>query len=245
MKAQPIHVYLPDTRGVEIQRYGSGNLKIGFGAFTYSRLPGQRDRSVTGVDLDTTEHGQVYGTCPGSTDTCEQMCYAKRVGGVVRTVWRENSNRADVPPIPVDCTRLRIHVGGDFDSVAYIENWIARLTERPDVRAWGYTRSWRVAELLPALERLRALPNLQLFASIDASMPTLPPTGWRRAWMEDDSRIRVEERWPVPPGQETHHVALDGTSSYVCPEETGAKPNCLACNYCILGRKNDVTFLKH
>jgi uncharacterized protein involved in tolerance to divalent cations len=25
---------------------------------------------------------------------------------------------------------LRLHVSGDFDSVAYIENWIARLNER-------------------------------------------------------------------------------------------------------------------
>ena len=167
-----ITVFLPDTRGVEISRYGYGNLKLGFGVYTYSRIAGQREEQHGGNPL---------GTCPGSTPECERICYAKRIAGPVADLYRINSLSWDVPPIPEDAKILRIHVSGDFDSVAYINNWIARLKERPDVTVWAYTRSWRVVGLLPALETLRVLPNVQLFASMDSSHTDVPPTGWRRA----------------------------------------------------------------
>lgn len=215
----PLQVFLPDTRGVVLSRYGSGNAKIGFGVFTYSRHPGQS-----------------LGTCPGSSSYCESKCYAKRIGGIVARVYDLNM-LDDVPPIPTEARLLRIHVSGDFDSVPYIQHWIERLRERPDVIAWAYTRSWRVPELQPSLEVLRALPNMQLFASMDASMSDLPPAGWRRAWIQtpDETRLRAH-------GRVTR--ALDAPA-YVCPEETGAKPNCVACAYCFEGQKHDVIFLEH
>jgi hypothetical protein len=40
-------------------------------------------------------------------------------------------------------------------------------------------------------------------------------------------------------------VISDGTPSYVCPEETGRKPDCESCRYCFHGQRNDVTFLEH
>jgi hypothetical protein len=203
-----IEVYLPDTRGVSISRYGKGNTKLGPNVFTYSRLPGR--------DM----------TCPGATDACEAFCYAKRVAGPVEQVWAGNG-MSDVPPIPDECALLRLHVGGDFDDVAYIDQWVSRLRERPDVQAWVYTRSWRVASLLPALERLRALPNVQMFASVDLDSE-LPPAGWRRAWLNDDERRHD-----------------DDVVTYVCPEETGDKSSCEACHYCISGQKHDVTFIRH
>jgi hypothetical protein len=199
-------VYLPDTRGVEVSRYGRGNAKLGPDVFTYSRLPGGS-----------------Y-TCPGSTAACEAICYAKSVTGPVRSVWEGNTGRDDVPPIPLECRLLRVHVSGDFDTVAYIRNWRARILERPDVTVWAYTRSWRVDGLLPALEGLRLLPNVQLFASMDEDSET-PPDGWRRAWMAD--------------------YGQHDSPSYVCPEQTGEKATCQACRYCFDGRRNDVTFLEH
>jgi hypothetical protein len=108
-------------------------------------------------------------------------------GGPVMAMWLHNGG-VDVPPIPEDARLLRLHVSGDFDTVDYINTWIARLTQRADVTMWCYTRSWRVPELLPALERLRALPNVQMFASMDVSTPELPPKGWRRAWIDGDER---------------------------------------------------------
>lgn len=223
-------VYLPDTRAVEISRYGKGNLKIGAGVYTYSRPA-----------------GAFYGgTCPGSTSGCEAICYAKRIAGPVRENYNRNVDD-DVPPIPEDCRLLRVHVSGDFNTTPYIENWIRRLTERPDVRMWAYTRSWRVSYLLPALERLRALPNVQLFASMDESHTDVPPPGWRRAWIDGDPRagepinVQAHKDDPVPRNLTT----FDGTMTLVCPEETKHRPNCEQCHYCFDGRRNDVTFLRH
>lgn len=219
----PLRVYLPDTRNVSIERYGLGNLKIGMSVFTYSQLPG-RDG----------------GSCPGSTDECERVCYAKRITGAVADVHALNTGSSDVPSIPEECTLLRLHVSGDFNSVAYIDAWVQRLSERPDVTAWVYTRSWRVPELLPALEKLRQLPNVQMFASMDVSTVELPPKGWRRAWLNVDQRASWGDR------DETHNsITFDGTPSYTCPEETGRKQTCEECRYCFDGKMNDVTFLLH
>lgn len=236
-----ITVYLPDTRGVEISRYGYGNLKLGIGVFTYSRLAGSPFRQ------DEYERKHRPGTCPGSTDECEEICYAKRILGPVRDIYTINSTQNDVPPIPDECEILRMHVSGDFDSVEYIRNWRDRLVERPDVTAWAYTRAWRVKQLLPFLEELRALPNVQLFASMDQSHTDVPPAGWRRAWIDGDVRagliqvVRAHEDAKV----QRNIPTFDGTMSLVCPEETKHKTNCLECGYCFEGQKNDVTFLRH
>lgn len=235
MKAQPITFYLPDTRGVTVSRFGQGNRKIGMGVFTYSRLPGGD------------------ATCPGATKECEMICYAKRVEGPVKGLWFTNTQTSFVPPIPTEATHLRLHVSGDFDTDFYIRNWIMRLKERPDVKAWGYTKSWRVPELLPALEELRALPNMQLFASMDASSLDFPPAGWRRAWIWRDFDAAITGPWPqeerlkngLNGSDHNQWCITDGVPSYVCPEETGRKPDCVSCRYCIDGRQNDVTFLEH
>lgn len=210
MIAETVTVYLPDTRGVTISRFGKGNNKVGSGVFTYSRLP--------------------HATCPGRTTACEAMCYADRVvaeSGAVAAVWARNSATEAVPEaLPDGCRLLRLHVSGDFTSVAYIDGWTALLSRYPDVTVWAYTRSWRVPKLLPALERLRALPKVQLFASMDASTDELPPADWRRAWMQGD-------------------VRLVGARSLVCPEQTGAQPDCEACGYCFTDYARDVTFIEH
>lgn len=230
-----IIVYLPDTRAVEISPFGIGNLKIGMGVHTYSRVAGDPAK------------GNAGGTCPGSTDECERICYAKRIQGVVRMIYDGNSDTSVVPPIPDECRILRLHISGDFDSVDYINNWRARLLERPDVTAWAYTRSWRVPALLPALEELRALPNMQLFASMDKSHADVPPTGWRRAWIDGDPRAGepINVRAHMDDSVPRNLVTFDNGRTFVCPEETKHKANCLECGYCFEGQRNDVTFLEH
>jgi hypothetical protein len=220
----PLRVYLPDTRNVSVERYGLGNLKLGMSVFTYSQLPGRDE-----------------GTCPGSTDECERVCYAKRITGEVSDIHARNTRATDVPPIPDECTLLRLHVSGDFHTKEYIAAWTQRLMERSDVTAWVYTRSWRVPELLPALEELRALPNVQMFASMDVTTKELPPTGWRRAWLNVDRRAA----WVDRDGETHNAITFDGTPSYTCPEETGRKQTCEECRYCFDGKMNDVTFLLH
>lgn len=58
--------------------------------------------------------------------------------------------------------RFRGHDSGDFFSVPYIEAWIAICSALPSVRFWFPTRSYIVANLCPALERLAALPNVSV-----------------------------------------------------------------------------------
>lgn len=261
MKAQALVIHLPSTRGVTLSPYGGGNLKIGLGVLTYDRLPGHPSKPALGAG----HYFEERGTCPGATAECQAICYAARPvteAGPVRTMWEDNSDSDIVPPIPEYCTKLRIHVSGDFNTPEYIWSWIARLQERPDVKVWAYTRSWRVPELVFHLEKLRSLPNMELFASMDASHSDEPPTGWRRAWI-----LRTQERPGFPSekrltmyrtpvqvpavGHEKYVLgdlmtrAYDGTPSYVCPEETGRKANCESCRYCFDGHKHDVTFLEH
>jgi len=249
----PLMVYLPDTRGVMISRFGKGNLKIGANVFTYSRLPGLPKNPALGSDYDdafVARLDSMHGTCPGASPECLSICYASRPvaeRAAVARMWQVNTHHRDVPELPADAKLLRIHVSGDFDTVAYIHNWIHRLMERPDVTAWAYTRSWRIPSLLSALERLRSLPNMQLFASMDASIAELPPAGWRRAWIDGDARagdpqlVQAHMDDPV-----THNLTtFDGGRTYICPEETKRQPDCEACKYCFAGKEHDVTFLRH
>lgn len=255
-KRKQLTVYIPDTRGVTISRYGIGNLKIGPGVYTYSRLPGAPTDVALGMPARPDwRYVDVKGTCPGATQECQAICYAARPvteKGVVFAMWAINSATEDVPEIPEDCKILRIHISGDFSSVQYIRNWIDRIRERPDVTVWAYTRSWRVAALLPSLEELRTMPNVQLFASMDKSTQEDPPAGWRAAWIANDARLSTRD-YDSPVDflnvDRNHYANVDGSEairlSYTCPEETGHKPNCLECTYCFDGAQHDVTFIQH
>lgn len=257
-KARQLVVYIPDTRGVTVSRFGRGNLKIGLdGVYTYSRLPGHNDRDALGSTdqqhfRDSSTQNPLVGTCPGATKECQAICYAARPvseDGAVYRMWRENSETEDVPTeLPHDAKLIRIHVSGDFSSVGYIHGWWNLAAQYPWVKFWAYTRSWRVPDLLPALEDLRALPNVQLFASMDVSTPDLPPEGWRRAWIDGDPRAGepvLMEAHGLTVLSQHNFVTVDGKRSYICPEETKRRTNCEECRYCIDGKRNDVTFLKH
>lgn len=248
----PLVVYLPDTRGVIISSYGKGNLKIGAGVYTYSRLPGAMSKAALGSP-STGPFGQ-HGTCPGATEECQRICYASRPvteQGAVYRMWAHNSRTDTVPPIPDDAQLLRLHISGDFDTAAYIVNWCNRLKERPDVVCWVYTRSWRVPRLLPLLEELRALPNVQMFASMDKSHTDMPPVGWRRAWIDGDPRAgtvhRIDAHTDLAAefGHFELQATLDGMKALICPEETDAVTDCEACGFCFKGQRNDVVFLQH
>jgi hypothetical protein len=253
--SKPLVVFIPDTRGVLVEkRYGKGNLKIGMNVYSYSRLPGLPNRAALGsASPQVVMHGPHIntGTCPGATPECLEICYAARPvaeNGPVFEMWQRNTVTDEVPPIPEDATMLRLHVSGDFDSAEYILNWVRRLEDRPDVTCWVYTKSWRVSDLLPYLEDLRALPNVQMFASMDKSNTRLPPKGWRRAWIDGDPRagrpllMRAHGKDVV---SKHNLITFDGTPTYICPEETKRRENCEQCGYCLRGERNDVTFLEH
>lgn len=210
--------YLIEDRRAEVSPWGRGNYKLGTGPgiYTYSKLPGKQQ------------------SCPGSTPSCEAACYAKRMvldPFLLALMQRNTEAGAALPPLPNDAWLVRGHISGDFDSVEYIEVWAALAEAQPAVWFWFYTRSWRVSVMLPALEQLRALPNVQLWASVDSDSE-LPPDGWRRAWLGSDTRLG-ERR------------AFDGALAPTCPEQTGRVPSCDACGYCFKPLHGDVRFITH
>ena len=215
-------VHLIEDRRADVSPWGIGNSKVGPGVFTYSKLPGHHE------------------SCPGSTLHCEQVCYAKRALGNtwLRQLWKMNSDRGGLlPELPPEATLVRGHVSGDFDSIGYVEEWIALALSRSDVKFWFYTRSWRVPNMLPTLEKLRQLENVQLWASMDRDCED-PPAWWRKAWLDSDPRINELA------GKYTFTVP-GGDRAPVCPEESGTKENCVDCRYCFEPHHGDLVFLEH
>ncbi len=99
---------------------------------------------------------------------------------------------------------VRIHVAGDFFNAEYTRDWIGVVKACPGTYFWGYTRSWAVdpkakgaKDLLKALNELRALPNMTLFASFDPTMP-VPPANWLWAGIYGDPRMSTKRRVPRP-----------------------------------------------
>jgi hypothetical protein len=173
-------------------------------------------------------------TCPGASDYCAIICYAKkgffnmpRVRNAYDSNFEASQHPEFVPAMiqaitDINDDKFRMHASGDFYSVAYIESWQKIARALPHVTFFGYTRSWNVPGLVNALEALRALPNVQLFASLDDSMPDAPE-GWRIAYMEGDTR----------------HKGM------VCLEQVGKKPDCASCGYCFIKQAGHVEFIKH
>jgi hypothetical protein len=216
--------HLVEDRRASLSPWGRGNSKLGSGIYTYSKLP------VT--------------TCPGASEECLAVCYARKLDPArtnylhpVWQLWSKNSARGDeLPPLPADAKIVRIHVSGDFDTVLYIDAWRRMVSEHPDVTFFGYTRSWRVPELRWALGLLAVRPNVHLWASIDKSIEELPD-GWRRAWIEGDSRVtKVTEKT---------YRTFDGYKAILCPEGAGLLPNCQTCRFCFLPHNMDLVFPLH
>lgn len=177
----------------------TGNSKLGKAVGTVNRLPGT--------------------TCPGASKWCAATCYAKK--GRFPMVHHFYSKELAIPgKLPAF---VRWHASGDFDTPEYIALAIDTCKANPNTLFWGYTRSWRVSSLLPLLEQLRALPNVQLFASVDPTISEQPPTGWRRAWIAGMS----EAKGPV------------------CMQQRKLRNTCADCGYCFRGRRGDIQFRAH
>ena len=173
-------------------------------------------------------------TCPGASTWCREHCYARKIERLRpncrRAYMRNLALSLDLDrlieqvleALPEDAPVVRIHVGGDFYSVEYVDTWRFICEARPNTQFWAYTRSWTQPELREALERLRALPNVELFASTDTAMP-LPPEGWRVAFIEGDGRA----------------------TGLACPHQLGQVASCLECGYCFRKKAGNVVFQIH
>ena len=177
-------------------------------------------------------------TCPGESELCAG-CYAKK--GNFKRFNLQAKFAAGTINLPKTLRDLfRWHVSGDFDTVEYIHFAIEVVRNNPDTRFWAYTRSWNVPELLPHLEILRSIPNMQLFASCDTTMP-MPPEDWRVGYIIGDDRFRG-----MP--------CLEQACSKECPTDcvgnprkghVSKMPDCETCGYCPIKTRGNVGFYLH
>jgi hypothetical protein len=187
-------------------------------------------------------------TCPGRSDACERVCYAR--GGrflypAVQERLRWNyaqSRRSDFAERMAREIRrrgilvLRLHVSGDYYDAAYAAKWLAVMRACPRVRFYFYTRSWRVPAIAAVLEQMAALRCCRVWYSIDSAtgVPERVPAGVRLAYLQVEEgeqpeladllfRVRRLRQRRVP-------LAL------VCPHETAQgranEVNCGNCGRC-------------
>jgi hypothetical protein len=174
-------------------------------------------------------------SCPGASVWCKQHCYGKKAerqynatrAAYLRNMYNTNNLNAWLKNmlvlVPEHTDLFRLHVAGDLFSAPYIRAWAKLVKARPNTKFWGYTRSWAHSRYNKALDVLRSMDNMTLFASVDESMGVLPDTSWRVAYVNGT------------PGQ----------TGVPCPQQKGKVANCRACGICFNGAECSVIFDKH
>lgn len=176
-------------------------------------------------------------TCPGASALCKGetdanvICYMSPILDRWRNVLAAHLDRYELTfrraqfrrELAAECASqplVRLYVDGDMSRISVINDWIQIIRACPNTVFFGFTRSWSVSRLLPALERLRALPNVRLRASWDMTMRPIP-AGWVQATMGKDG-----------PG-------------IICPEIAKTRDSCLECGICFKNRMIPVRFPIH
>jgi len=136
---------------------------------------------------------------------------------------------------------FKIHIFGEFFSVAYIESWVRICKELPHVTFWTYTRAWRKTALVQPLSELSRLPNIQVLLSFDedTGVPQVEIPDAKLAYLA----TRDGETPSVPccvvfrAAKDRDHVPMTSSGgSLVCPHEDGttvAVRPCIECGICL------------
>ncbi len=113
--------------------FTKGNGKLPF--YSFSSLPGV--------------------TCPGAGD-CLKFCYSFRSWRYPAAFFRQIQNTILLMSdtgrehLRLEFNKLkpnhdfRLYVDGDFDSLETMKFWMDLLKSRPDIRAYGYSKSWEL-----------------------------------------------------------------------------------------------------
>lgn len=140
-------------------------------------------------------------TCPGRSTTCEQVCYSNGRGRYrfqqVRERLAWNWDQAQKPSFPdrvvAEIGRkgvqvLRIHCSGDFATRQYADYWLHVMRKKPRPRYYFYSRSWRCADIAPALEQMALLKCCRAWYStdMDTGTPAVIPVGVRLAFLQTE-----------------------------------------------------------
>ena len=125
--------YFLDTGIPQYTIFTQGNGKLPF--YSFSSLPGV--------------------TCPGAGE-CLKFCYSFRSWRYPAAFFRQIQNtillmsdtgrkylREEFNKLKPDHD-FRLYVDGDFDSLETMKFWMDLLKSRPDIRAYGYSKSWKL-----------------------------------------------------------------------------------------------------
>jgi hypothetical protein len=148
-------------------------------------------------------------------------------------LWNEDAPEferrlmADIDQLK-DGSLFRFHISGDIPSADYARMIGRIVAAYPAIDFWLYTRSYRVAAILPEIERLETdYPNLKVWRSTDSSVEPQPLARDARAF----------------------ETAIEAKAAgyTVCPEQTGAKESCEDCGLCFKISKPTfkLAFVKH
>ncbi len=156
---------------------------------------------------------------------------------------------------------IRLQDFGDFYGAEYVKKIAGVAKTCSDVRFLAYTRAWRRSELVEALKKFAALPNVNLLLSADSETGIPPPIpNTKVAWLADHDG--AEPPVPVhvvfrashektPDGYRTPCTKLNGST--VCLHEDGrysatkktrnssgrerkakiGPPDCVTCGFCM------------
>lgn len=192
-------------------------------------------------------------TCPGATPTCRAICYAARGHYIWESTQakyaRNHRARHRDSFVKRICQELatyrvqtcRIHGSGDFDSVEYLQKWIAIAEQTPGTVFFAYTRSWSEPWALAPMAKFAALPNVRLWLSQDVDskpLPQIPHT--LVAWLAlDDADLAKADPKQVSLVFRNHPktvVKKTDAGLQVCPVEDGVRRErqvtCSTCSIC-------------
>ena len=185
-------------------------------------------------------------TCPGATTYCGKVCYAMKAERMYKGAreMRERNYQASLGPdfigdmmmelAEFKGSKVRIHESGDFYDQAYLNKWIAIVSNFPDIIFLAYTKMYDRLDF-------RGIPgNLVVYASYDPT--TLDKMGTQPSELHEC----VIEDAPIVHAPGT--VFTQGRTDfwYRCdPVSKGHHNYCgVSCNVC-WERTNNVIFQKH
>ena len=176
------------------------------------------------------------GTCPGCTEVCARICYARkptkmgfkgsinyrkrmlhatRDPGFVAMVIREVQDRG--------FKKVRVHEAGDFYSQSYLNKWIHIALGLPEIPFLAFTRNF-------GLDYSQVPPNLRIYYSGDsANAHRIPkgPQGW--IWERGHPRPIKGAKVCPPVDSKNGHIKYCGDT----------------CTFCWVGKQKHVIFPQH
>lgn len=190
-------------------------------------------------------------TCPGSTETCRDLCYACKTKSIfnsstVQTRYWKNyifSQRSDFAEVMINTLKklginyFRWHVSGDIYSIKYALNICLIIKNTPSIKHTIYTRSWREEDVESILFRISDLKNINLWYSCDrdTGYPVCIPPGVRLCYLQvkhnDIPDYKVDLFFRDHQLQDVVIKNINGT--LVCPVENGiTQTTCDKCKVC-------------